>query len=199
MKKVPYLLIVFRFLLAPIILALGFIKPEYANQTIAWLVFLGQTSDLFDGIIARKYGVATKTLRRLDSAVDTIFWLAIFIAAYLVFPSIYTENAFLWIAIIALELICYLTSILKFKKEPSTHAWSAKLFGVFLVLGFFRLFYFGLADGFITTTLIIGVFSQLESLTITLILRNWTHDIPTWWHAVQIRNGKEIKRFRLLN
>ena len=38
-------------------------------------------SDVFDGILARRLGVATPTLRRLDSIADSVFYLAAVFAA----------------------------------------------------------------------------------------------------------------------
>ncbi|OMP75378.1 hypothetical protein BW716_30565 [[Flexibacter] sp. ATCC 35208] len=47
-------------------------------------------------------------------------------------------------------------------------------------------FYFGLA-------------TRLEIILILFIIRNWYNDVPTVYHAVLLRKGREIKRNRLFN
>ena len=87
--KTPYLLIVFRFLLAPTILIFSY----YAEESIArlWIIvfiILGLLSDIFDGIIARQMGISTVKMRRMDSQTDLVFWLSIGIACYHLNPEL---------------------------------------------------------------------------------------------------------------
>ena len=57
MKNIPYLLIAIRFLSAPIIFFLAYLKDEESRFIILTLMFIGLLTDIFDGIIARKVGV----------------------------------------------------------------------------------------------------------------------------------------------
>jgi CDP-diacylglycerol--glycerol-3-phosphate 3-phosphatidyltransferase len=63
MKKLPYILIAARFLLAPIIIALAYFKGTESAFLIVTLMYLGLLTDIFDGIIARKVGVSSEKLR----------------------------------------------------------------------------------------------------------------------------------------
>ncbi|RYF19418.1 MAG: CDP-alcohol phosphatidyltransferase family protein, partial [Flavobacteriales bacterium] len=74
--SLPYLLILFRFLLAPTILFMAWRMGESATNLILVLMFLGLMSDIFDGIIARKQQISTEKMRRLDSQTDLVFWLS---------------------------------------------------------------------------------------------------------------------------
>ena len=56
-KRIPLLLIFFRLLLAPIIIALAYYLKEESRGILVTLIFLGLISDIFDGIIARKLKV----------------------------------------------------------------------------------------------------------------------------------------------
>lgn len=60
---IPYLLILFRLLLAPVILGLGFYGGSESRFLILILMYLGLISDIFDGIIARKQGLSTEKMR----------------------------------------------------------------------------------------------------------------------------------------
>ena len=72
--NIPILLILFRLVLAPIILLLAYFIGENAKLAIIILMYLGLISDILDGIIARKNNTSSAKLRRMDSQTDMIFW-----------------------------------------------------------------------------------------------------------------------------
>lgn len=120
--NIPISLILFRFLLAPIILALAYFVGESAKPAILLLMYLGLLSDIFDGIIARKQQLSTIKLRRLDSQTDMIFWLSIGCATWILYPQLIRDNAAAIRVILAMEISVYVISIVKFKRETCTHA-----------------------------------------------------------------------------
>ncbi|NJO87674.1 MAG: hypothetical protein HC831_00945 [Chloroflexia bacterium] len=89
--NIPIALILFRLLLAPIILTLAFIVGEHAKILIIILMYLGLISDIADGIIARKQKLSSAKLRRMDSQADMIFWLAIGFSTWVLFPDLIFE------------------------------------------------------------------------------------------------------------
>ncbi|WP_312322089.1 CDP-alcohol phosphatidyltransferase family protein [Soonwooa sp.] len=194
MKNIPYLLIAFRFLCAPIILVLAFYLKIEARIPILILMYLGLFSDIFDGIIARKAGVASEKLRRLDSQTDLVFWLSIGVATYLLFPELIQQNKVPIILIFIMEALCYIISFAKFGKETCTHAFLSKMWGLSLLLAFTSLLGFEYAGWAFTTGVVLGLISHLDVILIILILPKWQHDIPSCYHAWQIRQGKSIKK-----
>lgn len=76
MRTIPYLLIALRFIFAPVIAFLAYFTDENARHLILILMYSGILTDIFDGIIARKAGVSSEKLRRLDSQTDLVFWLS---------------------------------------------------------------------------------------------------------------------------
>ena len=136
MITIPQALILFRFLLAPVILVLAYSKIETATTTIVVLMYLGLISDILDGIIARKQNSSTATLRRLDSQSDMVFWLSIGFATWILHPHLITNHSIQIRLILALEVLCYVVSIVKFKKESSSHAFLSKLWGLTLLAAF---------------------------------------------------------------
>lgn len=197
--RIPILLVIFRFLLAPVILAITFCFHENGRAAIVILMYLGLISDIFDGIIARNLGVATEKLRRLDSQVDMIFWLAIGISTWILFPDLIKNNAFPIILIFSMEAMCYLISIIRFGKEPCTHSFLAKMWGITLLIAFTSLIGFNVAGIPFLITIIFGLVSHFDRILILLILPEWTHDIPSIYHAVLIRKGIAFKKNKLLN
>lgn len=79
LERLPLALVCLRFMLAPVVLLLAAYHPEPAAFAVCLAAaFL---SDFLDGVIARRLGVATPGLRRLDSCADTAFCLAALAAA----------------------------------------------------------------------------------------------------------------------
>ena len=197
--KVPHYLILFRFLAAPIIVILAYFLEENSRIPIVVLMYLGLLSDIFDGIIARKQNISTEKLRRLDSQVDLIFWIAISIATWIIFPKLIHTNRIGLLSIIVMEAACYIISLVKFGKETCTHAFLSKMWGITLIIAFTTLIGFNHAGIPFKITVCLGLLSQLDVILIILILPKWTHDIPSSYHAYLIRKNIPFKRNKFLN
>lgn len=187
LKRLPLLLTALRAALAPLMVLLALLHPVRAAFGACLLT--GFLSDVFDGIIARRLAVATPRLRRLDSAADTLFYLAVAVCAWRLCPQALTRRAGLLGLLLALEVARYLLDWLRFAREASYHSWSAKLFGVLLFAGCFALLARGSDNATLTAALWCGIFSDLEGVAITLTLRQWRTDVPTLWHALQWRRA----------
>jgi len=197
--SIPYLLILFRLLLAPVILGLGFYWGSESRFLILILMYLGLVSDIFDGIIARKQGLSTEKMRRLDSQTDLIFWIAVAISCYLIYPEAILDKIYGVVLLIAMEVVCYMTSIIKFGKETCTHAFVSKLWGLTLLAAFTSLLAFGYGGWSLNVTIIVGLISHADVLLIILLLPKWTHDVPSFYHAYLIRKGLSFKKSKYLN
>lgn len=201
MKKfrIPHYLILFRLLAAPVIIFLAFFLKEESRIPIVILMYLGLLSDIFDGIIARKQNISTEKLRRVDSQVDLLFWIAIAIATWIIFPGLIQSNKAGLLIVLAMEGLCYLVSLLKFGKETCTHAFLSKMWGITLVVAFTCLIGFNYAGIPFKASIILGVISQIDVILILFILPKWAHDIPSFYHAYLIRKNIPFKRNKFLN
>lgn len=197
--KTPHYLILFRLLAAQLIVLLAYCFKENSRIAIVILMYLGLLSDIFDGIIARKQNISTEKLRRLDSQVDLIFWIAICIATWLIFPKLIHTNRIGLLSIVAMEATCYSISFIKFGKETCTHAFLSKMWSITLIVAFTALIGFNHAGIPFKITVWLGLVSQLDVILIILILPKWTHDIPSSYHAYLIRKNIPFKRNKLFN
>jgi phosphatidylglycerophosphate synthase len=198
-NKIPKILIYSRIFFGVIIILLGIFKPELFRAIIIALIVLGLLSDIFDGIIARRLNISTEKLRRMDSTVDQFFWLCIVVSAYIVSPVFFKDNLVAILILLALEATCYVISFLKFKKEVATHAIASKIWTLFLFATLIQVIATGNSVLLFYVCFYLGVISRLEIIFILLILKDWTNDIPTVYHAVLIKKGKPIKRHKLFN
>lgn len=199
MKNIPYILIATRFLFAPIIFSLAYFYGEKSQFIILALMFAGLLTDIFDGIIARKVGVSSEKLRRLDSQVDLVFWLSIGFASYYLNSDLIKSEWKSVLLILIMEALCYIVSWIKFGKETCTHAWLSKFWGLSLLLAFTYLIGFQEAGWSFNLTVILGFISHLDVILIILILPKWQYDVPSSFHAWKIRQGKQRKKSVFLN
>lgn len=182
---IPLALTALRALLAPVVVALALAWP--APRAFGACLVAAFVSDVFDGIVARRLGVATPGLRRLDSIADSIFYLAALLAAWHLHADALRAHVFALAALAALEVARYAFDLRKFGKEASYHMWSSKLWGVALFAAFFALLVFGEARVAVPAAIWIGIAADLEGLAISATLREWRTDVPTLWHAVRLR------------
>ncbi|MEP6464874.1 MAG: CDP-alcohol phosphatidyltransferase family protein [Parafilimonas sp.] len=199
MKQFPYALILFRFLLAPVMLLLGYLYQTTYTKLIVVLLFLGLLSDILDGIIARKQNSSSAKMRRMDSQTDMIFWLAAGFTAWFIWPQTIKDNSFVIWILLGMEASCYFVSIIKFGRETCTHAYLSKFWGITLLAAFTDLILNGNAGFLFYFCLCAGIISHLDRILITLILPAWQHDVPSAYHAYLIRKRKPLKKFILFN
>jgi CDP-diacylglycerol--glycerol-3-phosphate 3-phosphatidyltransferase len=199
MNAIPYILIALRFILAPVLLSLSYFIGEKSRLIILVLMYLGLITDIFDGIIARKAGVSSEKLRRLDSQTDLIFWLSLGFAAYFLNTDL-IENEWKGILLLfVMEMLCYIISWIKFGKETCTHAFLSKMWGLSLLIAFTYLIGFQQAGWAFSVLVALGLISHIDVILIILILPKWQYDVPSSYHAWKIRKGKPTKKTVLFN
>lgn len=176
LNRLPWLLVLFRIAAGPAMIALAFSRQGAACAVI---LSLGVLSDIFDGIIARRLGVATPALRTWDSRADVAFWLSAVVAVAVLRPEL---GPSFWPAaaiIAALEIGNHAVSFAKFRREASPHHYLSKAFGLGLWLLLGLAFVTGRPGVVLPCVLALGVASQLEAFAITLRLKAWRCDVPT--------------------
>ncbi len=188
---VVFALTALRALLAPCMILLATVEaPRWALGSCLLVAFL---SDIYDGVIARRFGVATPALRRFDSITDTVFYLAVVYVAWMRYPAALRSNLVGISLLIALEMTRYLYDLIKFGREASYHMWSAKVWGLSLFVSFFVLFTFGTA-ALLPVAIVLGVAAEIEGLMACIILPKWTHDVPSIFHAWCLARGAHLVR-----
>ena len=156
----------------------------------AVVVLAAFVSDVLDGVIARRLGVATPELRHLDSRVDLVFYATAAWAVWKLHPDVVRTYAAGGVAVIALDLLRYAFDFTKFGRDAAYHAWSSKLWGLCLAGALILLLGFGWVVPFVPLAVVLGVIAQVEGLLISIVLPQWTHDVPTVFHASRIRNSE---------
>lgn len=199
MKNTPILLIILRLLLGPVMIALTYNYGDKIRTELIVLIFVGLLSDIFDGIIARRLGIASEKLRRMDSQTDLIFWLCVAWCSWILNPEIIVDNTMPIAVIFLMEALTYIFSFIKFGKETCTHALLSKLWGITLLMAFVGMIGFGYAGITFSLAVIFGIIGHIDVLLIIFILPKWTFDVPSCYHAYLIRNKRPFKKHKLFN
>ena len=153
--------------------------------------------DIFDGIVARRLGVATSLLRRMDSVMDTVFYLAVLYCAWTWHTQALLQRKWLILGLLAMEAVRYAIDYLKFRREAAYHMWSSKAWGLVLGASVIALLGFGRAGSLLTAALILGMLCDCEGIAISCLLRESVEDVPHIFHAMELRReqitGRKIR------
>jgi len=179
-------LTVLRLLLAPVLVWLVYASAR--GIVFASVVLVAFVSDYFDGVIARKLGVASAELRHFDSRADLVFYATAAWAVWRLHPDVARSVAIPALVVVGLDVVRHVFDFAKFGRDVAYHAWSSKVWGLSLALALVLLMGFGVSQPFIGITVILGLIAQIEGLLISVALPVWTHDVPTLIHALRIRN-----------
>ena len=199
MAKLPLILIYTRLALGFLLISLSISNiTNYPTIAVALTIF-GLLTDIFDGIIARKLGVSSQRLRRFDSSVDQVFFISVAIATYIQCPEFFKTNMMKLIILFSTEGLAYLICYLKFKKEIATHTIGAKIWTLLMVATLLQIMLQCESGILFQLFFWVGMVTRIEVIAILFILKQWAHDIPSVYQAIQIRRGINIKRHKWLN
>ena len=199
MNKLPLALIYLRLIIGITIIFLSISHVENYKFIAVILLAIGLLTDIFDGIIARRLNISTQTLRRLDSATDQVFFISFAIATYIQCPGFFKDHSFKLILLLGFEGLAYLVCFLKFRKQIAIHSLGAKLWTLLLFATPVQIVLQCQSGILFNVCFWVGLLTRLEIVAIILALKTWTTNIPTFYHSLQLRKGKEIKRHKMFN
>jgi CDP-diacylglycerol--glycerol-3-phosphate 3-phosphatidyltransferase len=198
-NKLPIALIYTRLLLGFVIILLSIKQVDNYKFIVVLLLTIGLLTDIFDGIMARRLNISTQTLRRLDSSVDQVFFISVAVATYIQCPAFFKANVLKLTLLLVFEGSTYLICFIKFKKEIATHTIGAKIWTLFLFTTLVQIILQCQSVALFNICFWIGLFTRLEIIAIVFILKKWTNDVPTIYHALKLRQGKAISRHKMFN
>ena len=179
MQKRSYYLInaitLYRLIAALVLLILVFTNKQ---QPFKWLLAISFFTDSIDGILARKFKVASIFGARLDSMADDATMLAGIVGLLVFKKAFIVQELFLFILLVALYALQTALAVFRYGKVSSFHTYLAKiaalLQGSFLILIFFLpqwpllLFYCAAS---------ITILDLIEEIILVLVLPNWQTDV----------------------
>jgi CDP-diacylglycerol--glycerol-3-phosphate 3-phosphatidyltransferase len=174
---VPPSLIVLRLALGPMLILGAFLA--WPGWALVAMLAAGVLSDTFDGIIARRIGVATARLRQADSAADVVFWVCTALAAERHTGGFIMRHAGWLICLGLSEAACYGLSFLRFGRPPATHSYAAKCWALLLFVAFAALLAGAPAGVFVNFVLAFGILVNAESCAIIALSKAYPVDVKS--------------------
>lgn len=196
---IPLLLIYARLVFGLMIIVFSIIAVSHYKTIAISLLILGLLTDIFDGIIARKLNISTQKIRRLDSTVDQLFFISVAAATYIQCPAFFSEHATKLIFLLAFEAATYIICFIKFRKEIATHTIGAKIWTLLLCATLIEIIANCGSTILFEIFFWVGLLTRVEIIAIIIALKNWTNDVPSFFHAIKLRKNKAIKRHKLFN
>ena len=156
---------------------------DFPGLVLAAVLAAGFLSDMVDGRLATRMGVATPSLRYADTLVDTVFYVAAAAALAVAVPDAFADTGVPLVAVVTIHVSRATFEVTKFGRLASYHMWSAKALGVLLAVAIAVSFATGRANVLLTCALWLGIVNQLEGFAASAILPAWSADVPSVFHA----------------
>ena len=174
-RHLPFALTTLRLLLGPIALVCALTNvPRWIYLPI---LITATLSDIYDGILARRFGVATPALRRYDSITDVIYYLFILAVAWILCKPVISENRLAIVLILLSEATTMLVSFIRFGKYPATHSYMAKFYGLCLLATLVALLVFNASSWIIIALTVVALVTNAEIVAIHLLTKTPPVDV----------------------
>ncbi len=189
MKFIPWLLVISRAAIAPYLLWDAIVDRK-TGLTFILAYSFAFFSDIFDGIIARKFQVSTKSLRVADSMADTLLYISIAVCTWLTHTDLVLANRVPLSVTIGGILLWIAINLVKYGKLASYHTYSAKVWGLSLFVATIGIYTNYHASMLLILACGCGLVNITEEILMTTILPTWHHDVLSLAHAWRIRTDE---------
>jgi phosphatidylglycerophosphate synthase len=185
MSFIPWSLVVLRSLLAPAIVLSA--RTHVPGTWLSAIVVAALISDIYDGVLARRWHCDTPAIRLSDSMVDTVFYLGVLWTLWI--RVAYAIKAWwpLLAVLLALEATRFAFDFWKFGKASSYHSYLAKSWGLVMAIAVMVVLGTGRYGWLLAVAMCAGIVCDLEGLTMSAILPVWRNDVKTISRALTIR------------
>lgn len=182
----PVALTTMRLLLGPVALLCA--SAGVARFVYLPILIVGTLSDVFDGILARRFGVSTDRLRRYDSVTDVIYYLFLLGAAWILCKPVILRSLRPIGAILLSEAAVLLVSLGRFRRYPATHSYLAKFYGLCLLAALIAMLVFNASNWAVIGLSVVAVITNIEIIAIHFLVDSPPVDVRSVF-AVQKRGA----------
>ncbi|HUA00885.1 MAG TPA: CDP-alcohol phosphatidyltransferase family protein [Candidatus Aquilonibacter sp.] len=166
-RYIPFALTTLRLLLGPVALLCALVNV--ARLVYLPILLAGTLSDIFDGILARRFGVATSMLRRYDSVTDVIYYSFLLAAAWILCRPVIVQSAMAIGFLVLSEVAVIAVSLVRFRKYPAVHSYLAKFYGLCMLAALIGLVVFNASSWVVTTLAVVAIVTNAEIIAIHLL------------------------------
>lgn len=186
-EKIPWIMASARVALGPLLITGA--RCNWSGTALAGMVLTALFSDIYDGVLARRWHCDTAALRLFDSMADTVFYLCVAWTLWIARPQAIRENAALLLTIAFFEALRYAFDFGKFGKPASYHSWLAKTWGLSMAIAVMLLLARPGRCWMWPLSLMVGLACNVEGLAMSLLLPQWTRDVRSISRALALRSA----------
>jgi phosphatidylglycerophosphate synthase len=180
--SVPGLLMAFRAVCAPAMFVLACFG--FPGSLLAGLLAAGFVSDVLDGQVASRMGIATPALRYADTLVDRLFYASAAAAMAVAVPTAFDGAGLLLVALVTIHVSRATFEVTKYGRIASYHMWSAQALGVLLAVSMASCLATGRPNALLILALWVAIGTEIEGFAASALLPAWRADVPSIVHAV---------------
>ena len=189
MHHIPLILIASRGVTGVMLVALA--MCGVSGWILALLYLVAFIGDIADGMIARRLGISTISLRRLDTRADLLLLLGA-VSAILIRQPALAVSWLPWIGgYVALYALRNAVDYARYRASPSYHMWSGKVWALLITLYLLVVLWGNDAQLLIPIAFIVYSINALEGIIASILLPRPMADIPTLWHACKIKKESQ--------
>lgn len=187
LRHVPNVLSGARALAVPVLLVLAL---EEQRVAFAWVLIPALLSDVFDGWIARAFGLESKLGAALDSVADSLMLFVSVYGIWVFHPEVIREHAWLCGIAVGLWALEDLLALARYGRLSSFHTYLSKVVANLLGLFIGWLFLFGFEPWMLHLAAGTSIVASLEELVLLRVLPEWRADVRgLWWVLRERRDG----------
>jgi phosphatidylglycerophosphate synthase len=182
-QHIPWAMPAARAALGPVLIAGA--ACSWNGFTLAGIVVGALVSDIYDGVLARRWRCDTAGVRLFDSMADTVFYLCTAVALWVSQPQLWRSYGGLLVALLVLEAVRFGFDFAKFGKPASYHSYLAKLWGLVMAIAVIGVFALHRLNALVPAALVLGILCDLEGVAMSVVMPVWRKDIKTVcaaWH-----------------
>lgn len=184
-QQIPWTMTSMRVALGPVLMFGQ--RCNWNGWTMAGLVVAALASDIWDGVLARRWKCDSAGVRLFDSLADIVFYLCVGVALWVGRSPALRENARFLVALLGTELARHALDFAKFGKPASYHSYLAKAWGLIMAVAIVAAFATGGGRMLIRVSLALGILCNAEGFAMSLILPRWTRDVKGIYAAMRLR------------
>jgi CDP-diacylglycerol--glycerol-3-phosphate 3-phosphatidyltransferase len=193
-RLIPWMMAGVRAGLGPVLVA-G-VECGWNGLTLASVVVVALVSDVFDGVLARRWGCDTDGVRLFDSMADTVFYLCTALALWLRVPAVWRSYGWLLAFLLAMEVLRFGFDFVKFGKPASYHTYLAKTWGLVMAVAVVAAFAMARGSALVPVALGMGILCDAEGLAMSVVMPVWRKDVTTLGMALRLRGDVAACRLR---
>jgi phosphatidylglycerophosphate synthase len=184
-RYIPWMMAAGRAVLGPVLIAGA--ESAWNGLALAGLVVAALVSDIYDGVLARRWDCDTAGARLFDSMADTVFYLCTAVALWVSQPQLWRSYGWLLAGLLGMEALRFRFDFVKFGKPASYHTYLAKMWGLVMAIAVVRAFATHRGSWLVPAALVIGILCDLEGLAMSWVMPVWRKDVKTLAAAWRIR------------